>query len=44
MAAKIVQKFLNFEQNQRSVDIAQDMLTTFNDIQRQSRFAQKGYN
>ena len=30
-AAKIVAKLLNFEQNQRSLDITQDMLTTFND-------------
>ena len=30
-AAKIVPKLLNFEQNQRLMDIAQKMLTTFND-------------
>ena len=30
-AAKIVPKLLNFEQKQRRTDIAQEMLTTFND-------------
>ena len=30
-AAKIAPKLLNFEQKQRRMDIAQDMLTTFND-------------
>ena len=30
-AAKIVPKLLNFEQKQRRMDIAQEMLTTFND-------------
>ena len=30
-AAKIVSKLLNFEQKQRSMDIAQKMLATFND-------------
>ena len=30
-AAKIVSKLLNFEQKQRRMDIAQEMLTTFND-------------
>ena len=30
-AAKIVPKLLNFEQQQRRMDIAQEMLTTFND-------------
>ena len=30
-AAKIVPKLLNFEQNQRRMDICQEMLTTFND-------------
>ena len=30
-AAKIVSKLLNFEQKQRRLDIAQEMLTTFND-------------
>ena len=30
-AAKIVTKLLNFEQNQRRMNIAQQMLTTFND-------------
>ena len=30
-AAKIVSKFLNFEQKQSRMDIAQEMLTTFND-------------
>ena len=30
-AANIVPKLLNFEQKQRHMDIAQDMLTTFND-------------
>ena len=29
-ATKFVPKFLNFEQNQRCMDIAQDILTTFN--------------
>ena len=28
---KIVPKLLNFEQKQRCIDIAQEMLTTFND-------------
>ena len=31
-AAKIVAKLLNFEQKQRHMDIAQEMLTTFNDV------------
>ena len=31
MAAKIVPKLQNFEQKQRRMDIAQEMLTTFND-------------
>ena len=30
-AAKIVLKLLNFDQKQRRMDIAQEMLTTFND-------------
>ena len=30
-AAKIFPKLLNFEQKQRRINIAQDMLTTFND-------------
>ena len=30
-AAKIFLKLLNFEQKQRHMDIAQEMLTTFND-------------
>ena len=30
-AAKIVTKLLNFEQKQRRMDIAEEMLTTFND-------------
>ena len=30
-AAKIVKKLLNFEQNQRRMDIAHEMLTTFNE-------------
>ena len=30
-AAKIVSKLLNFEQKQHRMDIAQEMLTTFND-------------
>ena len=30
-AARIVPKLLNFEQKQHHMDIAQDMLTTFND-------------
>ena len=30
-AAKIVPKLLNFELKQRRMDIAQEMLTTFND-------------
>ena len=30
-AAKIVPKWINFEQNQRSTGIAQEMLTTLND-------------
>ena len=30
-AAKIVPKLLNFKQKQRRMDIAQEMLTTFND-------------
>ena len=30
-AAKIVPKLLNFEQKQRRMDIAQEILTTFND-------------
>ena len=30
-AAKIVPKLLNFEQKQHRMDIAQEMLTTFND-------------
>ena len=30
-AAKIVPKLLNFEQKQRNMDIAQEMLTSFND-------------
>ena len=30
-AAKIVPKLLNLEQNQRRVDIAPEMLTTYND-------------
>ena len=30
-AAKIVPKLLNFKQKQRPMDIAPDMLTTFND-------------
>ena len=30
-AAKIVKKLLNFEQKQRCMDIAQEMLSTFND-------------
>ena len=30
-AAKIVTKLLNFEQKQHCLDIAQEMLTTFND-------------
>ena len=30
-AAKIFSKLLNFEQKQRPMDIAQEMLTTFND-------------
>ena len=31
-AANIVPKLLNFEQKQRRMDIAQEMLTTFNDV------------
>ena len=30
-AAKIVPKLINFEQTQRPMDIAQEMLSTFND-------------
>ena len=30
-SAKIVPKLLNFEQKQHRIDIAQEMLTTFND-------------
>ena len=30
-AAKIVSKLLNFEQKQRRMDMAQEMLTAFND-------------
>ena len=30
-ATKIVPKLANFEQKQRRLDIAQEMLTTFND-------------
>ena len=30
-AAKIVAKWANFKQKQRRMDIAQEMLTTFND-------------
>ena len=40
-AAKIDQKFLNSEQNQRRKDIAQKMLTTFND---DPDLLQKGHN
>ena len=42
--AKIVPKLLNFEQKQLRMDIAQEMLTTVNDVQRRSNFAEKGYN
>ena len=31
-AAKVVLKLLNFKQKQRRMNIAQDMLTTFNDV------------
>ena len=40
-AAKIVSKLLNFEKKQHRLDIAQEMLTTFND---NPDFAQIGRN
>ena len=43
-AKKIVSKLHNFEQKQRHVDIAQEMLTMFWTFEIRSRFAQKGHN
>ena len=40
-ASKIVPKFLNFEQKQRRMDNAKENVA---DVQRRSRFAQKGHN
>ena len=40
-AAKLIPKLQNFEQKQRSMDIAQEMLTTFN---YDPGFAQKSHN
>ena len=41
VAAKIVAKLVNFEQKQRRIDNAQEMLTTFND---DPDLLKKGYN